>query len=140
MSRLTWAAVALVASAAPGVSAEIFKCAQVHGMDRYQNFPCAIDSIGSHSSGPTSATTPPVGNARQTRLGVVPTTVASTGTTANAREPRIGMTPDDVKAIWGEPAETDHDERKEGLVHIWRYADGRSVEFSHKQRVLTVRR
>ena len=140
MSRLTWAAVVLTVAAAPGVSAEIFKCAQVNGMDRWQNFPCATDSVGSHSQGPAPSRTSQAANIRQTKPTPVPVSVATAGPSADAGGPRMGMTRDEVKAMWGEPVETDHDERKEGLVNIWRYADGRSVEFNHKQRVLAVRR
>ena len=138
--RLTWIAVPLVIFAAPGVSAEIFKCAKINGMDHYQNFPCSTDSTGS-LSGPTSATaTSPLGSPHPTRLAAIPMPVASTGTSVDAGEPRIGMTMDETAAIWGKPLETDQDERKEGRVDIWRYADGRFVEFNRKQRVLAVKR
>ena len=30
---------------APAASAEIYKCLEKNGMERYQNFPCAIDSV-----------------------------------------------------------------------------------------------
>ena len=127
--------------AAPLASAEIFKCVEKNGVDRYQNFPCEIESLGSLSSSPPSAkTTLPPGDATQTKPNMGRIDVASSDKPANAREPRIGMTPHEVTAIWGEPAETDQDEQKEGRFDIWRYADGRSVQFNQKHRVLAVQR
>ena len=127
--------------AAPSASAEIFKCADQNGVDRYQNFPCSIDSIGSLPSGPPSAnTTSPPGGARQAKPTAMPIAVASTGRTATASEPRIGMTEDEVKAIWGEPDEIIQDEPRDGRIEIWNYSDGRFVQFSNKHRVLVVQR
>ena len=57
-----------------------------------------------------------------------------------ASEPRSGMTEDEVKAIWGEPEEIIQDEPRDGRIEIWRYGDGRSVQFSNKHRVLIVDR
>ncbi|HET7096560.1 MAG TPA: hypothetical protein VFJ68_04165 [Casimicrobiaceae bacterium] len=50
------------------------------------------------------------------------------------------MTEDEVKAIWGEPEEIIQDEPRDGRIEIWRYGDGRSVQFSNKHRVLIVDR
>ena len=110
-------------------------------MERYQNFSCSIDSIGSLQSISAAATiTSPPASASRATPTTAPIAVAPIGTLANAGEPRIGMTSVEVKAIWGEPMETDQDEPKEGRVEIWRYADGRSVQFNNKHRVLAVQR
>jgi hypothetical protein len=50
------------------------------------------------------------------------------------------MTMAEVTAIWGEPEETSQEEPRDGRIEIWRYADGRSVQFSNKQLVLLVDR
>lgn len=125
----------IVVLAAPPASAEIFKCAEKNGMDRYQNFPCALDTIGSL---PLANTTSAPGGVSQARPTAIP--VASTGGSANASEPRIGMTEAEVAAIWGEPEERIQDEPREGRIEIWRYAHGRSVQFSNKHRVSAVQR
>ena len=104
------------ASTAPPAAAEIFKCLERSGVERYQNFPCSIDSLGSLPAPP------------------------STARPANTGEPAVGMTQADVRALWGEPEETDQDEIKKGRIEIWRYADGRSVHFDRKHRVLEVQR
>jgi hypothetical protein len=69
-----------------------------------------------------------------------PVAVASSGKSTVASEPRIGMTKDEVTAIWGEPEETIQDEPRDGRIEIWRYGDGRFVQFSNKHRVLVVQR
>ena len=48
------------------------------------------------------------------------------------------MTAEEVKAIWGEPAEIVQDEPRSGRVEIWQYGDGRVVQINHKQRVISV--
>ena len=140
---LLWVALTLapVLCAAPLAAAEIFKCVEENGIDRYQNFPCAFDSIGSLPSDPPSAnTTSPPGGASQTTPMAMPVSVASAGRSASASEPRIGMSEDEVRAILGEPEETIQDELREGRIEIWRYGDGRSVRFNNKHRVLAVQR
>ena len=146
MVKGEWLFVALLIAAPPS-SAEIFKCADKSGMDRYQNFPCAIDSIGTLSGNPTPANAAlPSGVATQPRPTAIPVAASTTdrpmatsGRPA-ASEPRSGMTEDEVKAIWGEPEEIIQDEPRDGRIEIWRYGDGRSVQFSNKHRVLIVDR
>jgi hypothetical protein len=133
-----WILLAALCAAAPA-SAEIFKCVAKDGGDLYQNFPCQFDSLGSLPSSPQAVKTTLVpSDASQARPKTVE--IASTSKSTNANEPRTGMTTEEVRGIWGEPAETDQDERREGRIEIWRYADGRSVEFNRKQRVLAVQR
>jgi hypothetical protein len=141
MAKFCWWCLLTVAFAAPPASAEIFKCADRNGLDRYQNFPCPLDSLGSLPSNPppAKATLPP-GSTGQTRPSSMPLAVASVGRSANASEPRIGMTRHEVSAIWGEPVEIEEDEPKVGRTETWRYGDGRSVQFSNKHRVLAVQR
>ena len=140
MSKYVWIIVPSLC-AAPLASGEIFKCVETNGVERYQNFPCAIDSIGSVPSGPLSVTTttPPSG-ANRARQNAAPVEVASTAGAANASEPRIGMTKEEITAIWGEPEEIIQDEPRAGRIEIWRYGDRRSVQFSNKHRVLAVQR
>jgi len=117
-------------------TAEIFKCAQPNGLDRYQNFPCSVDSIGSLPSMPAS-TTPLAVGARDAAPALA---TRPRGSSSKAGEPRVGMTANEVIAIWGTPLEAEQEERWKGRVDVWHYGDGRSVEFSKKQRVLEVRR
>lgn len=128
----------IVVLAAPPASAEIFKCLEKNGMERYQNFPCALDTLGL----PSANTTPAPGSVSQARPAAtaIPVAAASTSGSANAGEPRIGMTEAEVVAIWGEPEERMDDELREGRIETWRYAYGRSVQFSSKHRVLAVQR
>jgi len=140
MARLSWLVVAWL-FAAPQASAEIFKCADKNGMERYQNFPCAIYSIGSLPSGPPSANSAsPPGIASQASPAAKPVAVATAGRSPDASEPRAGMTEDEVRTIWGEPDETIQDEPRDGRIEIWRYGNGRFVQFSNKRRVLVVQR
>lgn len=139
VSRSMW--ILAAAMFAPPGAAEIFKCVGKGGVDLYQNFPCEIDSLGSLPSSPPSAKPAlPPDDANRAMPKAAPVAVASTGRAANASEPRIGMTRNEVTAIWGEPLETEEDEPKEGRTEIWRYADGRSVQFSNKHRVSAVQR
>jgi hypothetical protein len=118
---------------APAASGEIFKCATKDGTPLYQNFPCQFDSIGWLP--PSPQTTQATQGTQATR------TTQPTAKSANPSEPRIGMTAEEVKALLGEPEETVEDEPGKGSrVSIWRYADGRSVQFDNKQRVLGVQR
>ena len=125
---------------APPAAAEIYKCVDKSGLDRYQNFPCAIDSIGTPAGPPSAKTTSHPGAASQARLASNPVAVAAKGRAGAASEPRSGMTEDEVRAIWGEPEEMLQDEPPDGRIEIWRYGDGRSVQFSNKHRVLLVDR
>ena len=107
---------------ASACSAEIFKCATKDGTPLYQNFPCQFDSMGWLPSSPQTA----------------PTTASAT---ANASGPRIGMTADEIRALLGEPVDVTEDEPASGgRVSFWRYADGTTLQFDHKQRVLAVQR
>ena len=140
------ALVALVAVSAlvdaPIVAAEIFKCATKDGGPLYQNFPCSIDSVGSLPSNPPVAKAPLVaGNATPEKSKTKTINVASTSKSTLTGEPRIGMTTAEVRALLGEPEEMVDDEPADGgRVSIWRYADGRSVQFDRKHRVLEVQR
>ena len=123
---------------APAAAAEIFRCVAKGGLPLYQNFPCNIDSLGLPSN-PSAAKTPPAPvavNPEQPKIGA--STSPRSTSTADAL---IGMTADEVKALLGEPEEMVYDEPAEGgPVSLWRYADGRSVQFDHKHRVLEVQR
>jgi hypothetical protein len=121
---------------APLASAQIFKCVAKDGTDLYQNFPCGIDSIGSI---PPSAPGDKAGSAQSDPKQAKPDAALPTSAVAPT-EPRVGMTGGEVKAVWGEPEEIVQDEPMNGGVDIWRYADGRSIRFSKRHRVLAVQR
>ena len=136
--------------AAPAVAGEIFKCVAKDGSPLYQNFPCHIDSLGWSPSNPPAAKTPATpGAATQEKPKTEPVNAASTvksPSTGEPRiditaEPRVGMTTEEAKALWGEPDEMWEDEPGDGpRVSNWRYADGRTVQFDHRHRVLGVQR
>ena len=144
--RLNRALIALTLLAAFCVSlpasAEIFKCVARDGSPLYQNFPCQFDSIGWVPSNLDAAkTTAKPGDASQSKSKSASVTVASTIKKANAKEPQVGMTADEVTALLGEPEDVSEDEPANGgRVSMWRYADGRIVQFDHKHRVLGVQR
>ena len=132
----------LVFCISPWASAEIFKCVAKDGSPLYQNFPCQFDSIGWVPSNLDAAkTTAKPGDASQSKSKSASVTVASTIKKANAKEPQVGMTADEVTALLGEPEDVSEDEPANGgRVSMWRYADGRIVQFDHKHRVLGVQR
>ncbi len=83
----------------PWVSADIFKCSDAKGNDKYQNFPCSIDSIGS------KATAAP------------PKETSAVAPVSGQKQPEPGMKMNDVRATWGVPQSTDVSEGAE----IWYY-------------------
>jgi hypothetical protein len=110
----------------PWVSSEIFKCADGKGNDKYQNFPCSIDSIGSKAtvappkeepgtrtddkgSGQAQAT----GSAQYARQVAASAVAPASG----QKQPEPGMKMNDVRATWGVPNSTDVHEGAE----IWYY-------------------
>jgi hypothetical protein len=141
MARVILLLVTLV-FAVPPASAEIFKCVAKDGTDLYQNFPCGIDAIGSMATNaPSEKAGLAPGSSRQAQsTASVPAAAAVGRSPIMPGEPRVGMTVEEVRAVWGEPVETEEDELRKGRIEIWRYADGRSVQFNQKHRVLTVQR
>jgi hypothetical protein len=130
--------IAAAFTAAPASAAEIFKCVAKDGTALYQNFPCNIDSIGSVAS--SSPSVPP-SDSTATKSNTAIVKVTSAARSGSVKEPRIGMSSDEVRTLWGEPEEMVDDEPAEGgRVSNWRYADGRTVQFDHKHRVLSVQR
>jgi hypothetical protein len=116
----------------PVASAEIFKCTAKNGLDLYQNFPCQIDSLGLPSQ--------PAAAKPATRAKSIQADAPALPPRVQASEPRAGMTAEEVRAIWGEPAEIVQDEPRSGRVEIWQYEDGRVVQINQKQRVISVQR
>jgi len=117
--------------AAPVVGGEIFKCVSKDGTPLYQNFTCNIDSLGFAPSDPTAV--------KSAQDKTKATSVAAVS--AKAGEVRVGMSVDEVRTLLGEPEEMIEDEPGVGgRVMNWRYADGRTVQFDHKHRVLGVQR
>ena len=135
----------LLLAAAPA-SAEIFKCAAKNGLPLYQNFPCAMDSLG--LPGPAKGGAASAARVDSGSPDSTPATKPAANALASAAgseapppaEPRAGMTQDEVAALWGLPEDTIRDELKEGRREVWRYADGRSVHFDNKRRVWAVER
>ena len=137
-----WIAVSAFLATAPA-AAEIFKCKAKNGADLYQNFPCEIDSLGlpSPNANPGAVGQPSTGPAATSAHAAVGQAAAAAQLKAEgASEPRRGMKPDEVRVIWGEPEQMIQDEPPSGRVEIWQYADGRSVRFNNKERVLSVLR
>ena len=131
MQRVLWVFVAAL-TLAPNAFAEIFKCTAKDGLTRYQNFPCDVDSLGSPASPPPAINKAAV----EPKSNPVPAAVAAPP--ALPGEPRVGMTADEVRTIWGEPAEVLQDEPRTGRVAIWQYPDGRIVQLNNKQRVISI--
>jgi hypothetical protein len=137
---------------APPASAEIFKCVAKDATALYQNFPCEFDSIGWMPLNPQAAKTtlmspvmsPAASQAKPKATPVniaPPVNLASTVKSTYTGELRVGMSSDEVRALLGEPEEMVDDEPAEGgRISVWRYADGRSVQFDHKHHVLEVQR
>lgn len=120
----------LAVCAGPGIAGEIFKCVAKDGTPLYQNFPCSIDSMGFAPSDPTAVK----GNDKAKAAPVA-------AMSAKAADVRVGMSLDEVRALLGEPEEMIEDEPGVGgRVMNWRYADGRTVQFDHKHKVLGVLR
>jgi len=130
--------VMLVASHA---SAEIFKCAGKDGLDLYQNFPCQFESMGWASMNMQSPKAPLAStDSSQPNTKIRAREAASVGKAGSPpREPRLGMTMAEVRALWGEPADTEQEEPGEGgRSELWSYGNTRSVRFDHKGRVSAI--
>lgn len=104
----------------PWVSSEIFKCTDGKGNDKYQNFPCSIDSIGSKATAAPPKEEPgkepgkPAadkgsGQAQATGSAQHPTQVAATAVAvaSGQKQPEPGMKMNDVLTKWGVPQSTD---------------------------------
>jgi len=129
--RMLCVAVALLA-VPTAASCEIFRCTATSGLPLYQNFPCDADAPAS-----VPAAAPP----RQVAAAIKSSQRAgATLADSQASGPRAGMKAEEVKALWGEPAQIVQDEPRSGRVEIWQYEDGRVVEINQKQRVISVTR
>jgi hypothetical protein len=113
---------------APLATAEIFKCVGKKGEALYQNFPCQFESGEGTPTDTPSPKKSPTDVAAPKKSPAVPA------------EPRVGMTADEVRAIWGEPAEIIQEEPGEGgRFQVWSYGASRSVRFDRKRRVAAIR-
>ena len=115
---------------APFASAEIFKCVGKRGETLYQNFPCELESMSKMAeyAQTDQVPSPPTGPL-----------VAAKKAPAAPAEPTVGMTTDEVRAIWGEPAETVQEEPGDGgRFQVWSYGESRSVRFDRKRRVSAI--
>ena len=127
----------------PLASAEIFKCALKDGVVRLQNFPCPIDwpeSTPPSSATPSTLPTPPANDPTQDKKPVSADPRPTAQLAASSKVPKIGMTADEVRAVWGEPAEVYWDELVDGRREVWSFAGSRSVQFDVKGRAAAVQR
>jgi len=102
-------------------------------MPTYQNFPCEYESLDAWrpiDAARTAASTMSAAGAAVSAQGGMHTNPA-----AVASVPRVGMTANQVKAIWGEPLETNREEFVKGDIETWTYTDSRSIRFDSKGRV-----
>ena len=112
---------------APLASAEIFKCVGKNGEDLYQNFPCQFESGGGMPTDVPDTKKSPTDVAGPKKSPAAPA------------EPRVGMTTDEVRAIWGDPAEIVQEEPGDGgRFEVWSYGASRSVRFDRKRRVAAI--
>ena len=112
---------------APLASAEIFKCVGKSGEDLYQNFPCQFESGGGMPTDVPDTKKSPADVAGPKKSPAAPA------------EPRVGMTSDEVRAIWGDPAEIVQEEPGDGSrFEVWSYGASRSVRFDRKRRVAAI--
>ena len=109
--------------------AEIFKCTN-KAMPTYQNFPCEFDSLA------TMPTTIATMNVNPPAAAAAP---AAAGAASDVTMPKVGMTTKEVKAIWGEPVDTNREEYAKGNIETWTYADSRSIRFDVKGRVSEIK-
>lgn len=114
----------------PWAGADIFKCVDAKGNDKYQNFPCQIDSIGSKATAapPKDETAKPTMQAAS----------APPPSESSFRQPAPGMKISEVRAGWGVPKST----KVIKGVEIW-YYDGpagttRRVHFDRTGTVINV--
>src|SRR5205823_10141783 len=98
--------------------------------------------LGLLPSKPPVAKTPSApGASVQEAAKTEPVNVASTVRSIDSGDVRIGMSSDEVRTLLGEPEEMVDDEPADGgRVSVWRYADGRIVQFDHKHHVFGIQR
>jgi hypothetical protein len=135
---------------APLASAQIYKCVGKGGLDLYQNFPCAIDSLGWMPMDPLRQNAPsPASNVNPELTKAATPPVVEAGTLRSPEAvPRVGMTTDQVRRIWGEPTGDAihslvpiwHTEIGDEPIEIWSYGTTRSVQFDQNGRVSVLRR
>ncbi|HVO89481.1 MAG TPA: DUF4124 domain-containing protein [Casimicrobiaceae bacterium] len=127
---------------APYASGEIFKCVGASGRITYQNFPCNVDSIGSHAiaAAPQVAEPSTDANLPLRRGQLLSATRVQTPSTPPG-EPGIGMTREQVRAThWGQPVDVTEQEEWDGWKEVWTYDSNRRVEFNRRGRVQAVQR
>jgi hypothetical protein len=135
---------------APLASAQIYKCVGKGGLDLYQNFPCAIDSLGWMPMDPPRQNAPSAASSVNPELtkAATPAVVEAGQLHSPEAVPRVGMTTDQVRRIWGEPTGDAihslvpiwHTEIGDQSIDIWSYGTTRSVQFDQNGRVSVVRR
>jgi hypothetical protein len=131
-----------VALATSAASAEIYKCQTKDGSALYQNFPCPIDSLGSLPSVAAVAKAVPVPKeAAEEKARTAPSELRPNAKPmVSGGEPKVGMTPEEVRSLWGEPANIYWDELVDGRAEIWTFDASRSVQFDLSGKVSLVQR
>jgi hypothetical protein len=124
---------------APLASGEIFKCVGKKGEPLYQNFPCQFESMGGM---PTDVADPKKSSTDVAGTKKSPVDAPGPKKSPLAPgEPRVGMTTEEVRAIWGEPADTVQEEPGNGgRFEVWSYDASRSVRFDRKGRVAAIQK
>lgn len=150
MSRWTvalfvaWFAVSLAQAQTVPLPETVFKCVRKNEPDRYQNFPCPPESLSSSVRGDTQTSARPARGAlsssprRSAEYRVETAPSVATSRSVAPREAssqllgqlRVGMTTQEVKAVWGEPAEIVQEEVVDGRLQTWSYGSSGSLQFN----------
>ena len=114
--------------ASPVAVAEIYKCKDSRGNDKYQNFPCRIDSIGSKAT----AAPPKEDSAASAALPAVTTSALL------RPNPVPGMRMVEVRDAWGAPRKTTVTRGVESWFYAGPDGNTREVRFDRDGTVVTV--
>ena len=114
--------------ASPVAVAEIYKCKDSKGNDKYQNFPCQIDSIGSKAT----AAPPKEGPAAIAALE------AATTSAVLRPNPVPGMRMVEVRDAWGTPNKTTVNRGIESWFYAGPEGNTREVRFDRDGTVVVV--
>jgi hypothetical protein len=114
--------------ASPLAVAEIYKCRDSKGNDKYQNFPCQIDSIGSKATAAPPKEDPAVSTALQ----------PATTPAVLRPNPVPGMRMVEVRDAWGAPKKTAVNRGVESWFYAGPDGNTREVRFDRDGTVVVV--
>ena len=114
--------------ASPVAVAEMYKCKDSRGNDKYQNFPCQIDSIGSKASA-----APP----KEDRAASAAVQAATTSAPLRPN-PVPGMRMVEVRDAWGTPKKTTVNRGVESWFYAGPDSKTREVRFDREGTVVVV--